>query len=213
MKILVIDDHALVREGLRQVLQCLGDEVQVLQSGTCEQGFCLAQMHHDLDLVLLDYHLPDMTGLSALNQFGRQHPEIPVLMLSGSANVQIMQDVMRAGACGFVTKSSVTDELLTAVRCVLDGDIYEPAQRNWGPDQTNPSPVAEERAPLSRKQELVLREMLNGRSNREIGQSIGVSEETVKSHVAAILRHFEVQNRTQVVVAAARCGYKPLAHH
>ena len=123
MKILVVDDHALVREGLRQVLKGLEENLEVLQAGNCEQAFALAQRHGDLDLVLLDYHLPDMNGLDALAIFGDRHPELPIVLLSGSANTQIMRQVLQAGAAGFVTKSCVSDELLRAVRSVLDGDI------------------------------------------------------------------------------------------
>lgn len=210
MKILVIDDHALVREGLRQVLKGLEENMEVLQAGTCAQGFVVAQAHHDLDLVLLDYHLPDMTGLAALEFFGKHHPELPILMLSGSANIQIMQQVLQAGAAGFVTKSSLSDELLDAVRRVMDGDVYLPHDLDSGfvPDFSD---TPANLPPLTRRQELVLRELLDGRSNREISETLEISDETVKTHVAAILRHFDVQNRTQAVVAAARCGYKPLA--
>ena len=129
MKILVIDDHALVREGLHQVLKGLDENVVVLQAGYCAQAFTLAEQHPDLDLVLLDYHLPDMTGLQALDIFGAKHPELPVVMLSGSANHQIMRQVLQSGASGFVTKSSMSEELLLAVRKVLDGDVYNPP--NW----------------------------------------------------------------------------------
>jgi DNA-binding NarL/FixJ family response regulator len=208
MKILVIDDHALVREGLSQVLKVLDENVEVLQAGTCSQGFSLAQIHHDLDLVLLDYHLPDMTGLAALAVFGQRHPELPILMLSGSANIQIMRQVLQAGAAGFVTKSSLSDELLDAVRRVLDGDVYLPQDLDAA-FTLESLETDKERPTLTQRQELVLRELLDGRSNREISQTIGISDETVKTHVAAILRHFAVQNRTQAVVAAARFGYKP----
>jgi DNA-binding NarL/FixJ family response regulator len=207
LKILVIDDHALVREGLRQVLKGLDENVEVLQAGTCTQGFALAQTHADLDLVLLDYHLPDMTGLVALDIFGDRHPELPILMLSGSANGQIMRQVLQSGAAGFVTKSGVSDELLHAVRSVLDGDVYW-SQELEAQESQGAALTADERPPLTQRQESVLLQLLDGRSNREISQTIGISDETVKSHVAAILRHFEVQNRTQAVVAAARCGYK-----
>jgi DNA-binding NarL/FixJ family response regulator len=210
MKILVIDDHALVREGLSQVLKVLDENVEVLQAGTCGQGFSLAQIHHDLDLVLLDYHLPDMTGLAALAVFGQRHPELPILMLSGSANIQIMRQVLQAGAAGFVTKSSLSDELLDAVRRVLDGDVYLPQDIDAAFQLESMEPERE-RPALTQRQELVLRELLDGRSNREISQTIGISDETVKTHVAAILRHFAVQNRTQAVVAAARFGYRPAA--
>lgn len=206
MKILVIDDHALVREGLCQVLKGLEESVEVLQAGTCTQGFAIADEHPDLDLVLLDYHLPDMTGLVALGVFGMRHPELPIVMLSGSANMQIMQHVLQAGASGFVTKSGLSDELLQAVRQVLAGGEYLPA----GFDEMGSTPAILEdkvKTGLTHRQDLVLRELLDGRSNREIADTLSISEETVKSHVAAILRHFDVQNRTQAVVAAARSGY------
>lgn len=209
MKILVVDDHALVREGLRQVLKGLEDNLEVLQAGTCGQAFALAETHGDIDLVLLDYHLPDMTGLEALAVFGGKHPELPIVMLSGQASTQIMRQVLQAGAAGFVTKSSVSDELLRAVRSVLDGDVYLPQELNAA--TASAADAASGKAPLTQRQELVLRCLLDGLANRDIAEQLHVSEETVKTHVAAILRYFEVQNRTQAVVAAARFGYLPLS--
>ena len=208
VKILVVDDHSLVREGLCQVLKGLDEHVEVLQAGTCAQAFAQAASHRDLDLILLDYHLPDMTGLDALDILGQRHPELPVVMLSGSANLQIMRQVLRAGAAGFVTKSSLSDELLSAIRQVLVGDVYLPPE--LGTAAPNGSSTAgPEKPSLTQRQELVLHGLLDGRSNREIGEALSISEETIKSHVTAILRHFDVQNRTQAVVAAARRGYRP----
>jgi DNA-binding NarL/FixJ family response regulator len=209
VKILVVDDHALVREGLRQVLKGLEENLEVLQAGNCEQAFVIAQKHGDLDLVLLDYHLPDMNGLDALAIFGDRHPELPIVLLSGSANVLIMRQVLQAGAAGFVTKSCVSDELLRAVRSVLDGDIYLPQELLSAPPQSQQDPGG--KPLLTQRQDLVLRCLLDGLANREIAEHLHVSEETVKTHVAAILRHFDVQNRTQAVVAAARIGYRPLS--
>jgi len=208
VKILVIDDHALVREGLHQVLKGLDENVTVLQAGTCAQAFEITREHLDLDLVLLDYHLPDMTGLDALDIFGRRHPELPIVMLSGSANTQIMRQVLQSGASGFVTKSTLSDELLHAVRLVLDGEVYSPRELEGRSDVSGFDQLPD-KTPLTQRQELVLRELLDGRSNKEIALTLNVSEETVKTHVAAILRHFDVQNRTQAVVAAARSGYRP----
>jgi DNA-binding NarL/FixJ family response regulator len=102
----------------------------------------------------------------------------------------------------------LSDELLDAVRRVLDGDVYLPQDLDAA-FTLESLETDKERPTLTQRQELVLRELLDGRSNREISQTIGISDETVKTHVAAILRHFAVQNRTQAVVAAARFGYKP----
>lgn len=207
MKILVVDDHVLVREGLCQVLKGLDESVCVLQASNCTQAFATAQTHVDLDLVLLDYHLPDMNGLDALKIFGQRHPELPIIMLSGSVNVPIMRQVVRSGAAGFVTKSSLSDELLGAIKLVLDGGVYRPQELEHA--QTSDIPdVSHDKPALTQRQELVLRGLLDGRSNREISEMLNISDETVKSHVTAILRHFSVQNRTQAVVAAARRGYR-----
>jgi DNA-binding NarL/FixJ family response regulator len=204
VKILVVDDHALVREGLQQVLQGLQEQVEVLQAANCGQAFDIALNNPDLDLILLDFHLPDMTGLEALRILGLKHPELPVLILSASSDVMMMRQVLNAGACGFVTKSSLSDELLFAVKKVLEGEVYLPMELRQDEGSESSLDVSK----LTQRQELVLRELLDGRSNREISNTLNISEETVKSHVAAILRHFDVQNRTQAVVAAARFGYR-----
>jgi DNA-binding NarL/FixJ family response regulator len=116
----------------------------------------------------------------------------------------MMRQVLNAGACGFVTKSSLSDELLLAVKKVLEGEVYLPMELR----QDDGSEAGQDVSRLTQRQELVLRELLDGRSNREISNTLNISDETVKSHVAAILRHFDVQNRTQAVVAAARFGYR-----
>ena len=204
MKILVVDDHALVREGLRQVLKGLDEQVQVLQAGTCKQACALAREYLDLDLVLLDYHLPDNNGLEAMAFLAENHPDLPVIVLSGTANVDVMQHVFRAGAAGFVTKSSLSDDLLQAVRTVLDGGVHLPPELTQAAKENGTT-----RSTLTQRQELVLNGLMDGKSNRDIAEQLFLAEETVKSHVAAILRHFDVQNRTQAVVAASRSGYRP----
>lgn len=208
MKILVVDDHALVREGLCQVLKGLDEKVAVLQAANCAEAFVLADGHADLDLVLMDYHLPDMTGLAAIDILGQKHPELPVIMLSGSANPQVMRQVMGAGASGFVTKSSMSEELLLAVREVLDGGIYHQSFQTSAPSPLD-GPALAARPQLTQRQIRVLTGLLDGKANREIAEEMRVAEETVKTHVAAILRHFDVQNRTQAVVSATRAGYRP----
>jgi DNA-binding NarL/FixJ family response regulator len=210
MKILVVDDHALVREGLCQVLKGLDESVEVFLAAHCAQAFAVAQAEVDLDLVLLDYHLPDMNGLAALQAFGEKHPELPIVMLSGSDNIEIMRQVLQAGAAGFVSKSAGSEELLGAIDRVLQGDVYLPTELTNNPGGFSNSFLhATSKPPLTNKQEQVLQHLFDGLSNREICQHLNISEETVKSHITAILRHFDVQNRTQAVVAATRFGYRP----
>jgi len=209
LKILVVDDHALVRAGLSQVLKGLDEQVNVLEAPHCARAFELAAQHPDLDLVLLDYHLPDMNGLEALTIFGKNHPELPIVMLSGSVNPQIMRQVLAKGAAGFLTKSGLSDELLTALRLVLAGDVYLSPDLLSTPAYANATSTHTENAPalLTPRQEEVLYLLLNGRSNKEISQTLELADETTKSHVTGILRAFGVQTRIQAVLAAPRFGY------
>ena len=209
LKVLVVDDHALVREGLRQVLKGLDEHIEVLDAANCARAFEISGSHPDLDMVLLDYHLPDMNGLQALAVFRAQYPELPVVMLSGSANPRTMKEVLARGASGFVTKSSVSDELLGALRQVMAGEVYVPAEAMGADAQPETSgPEGPDAPRFTRRQEDVLRQLLQGRTNREISTSMHLSEETVKSHVSAILRGFGVQTRMQAVLAAGRHGYQ-----
>jgi DNA-binding NarL/FixJ family response regulator len=207
LKILVVDDHALVREGLRQVLKGLDTGVEVLEAASCSRAFDLATTHADIDIVLLDYHLPDMNGLEALDVFARQAPELPIIVLSGSVNPNIMQQVMRKGAAAFLTKSGMSEELLSVTRMVLAGGVYvPPALMNSSPMPLEPE--TRPPAPLfTPRQEEVLHLLLDGRTNKEISRLLGLSDETVKNHISGILRGFGVQTRTQAVLAANRHGY------
>lgn len=208
MKILVVDDHSLVREGLCQVLKGLDTDVDVLEAPNCAQAFELAALHHDLDLILLDYHLPDMTGLEALDVFGAKHPELPIVMLSGSVNPKIMGQVIAKGAAGFITKAGKSNEMLAILRLVLDGEVCIP------PELDNESSLQQAAytagyPPLqfTQRQEEVLHLLLDGRTNREISETLNLAEETIKTHISAILRGFGVKNRVQAVMAASRQGY------
>lgn len=208
MKILVVDDHVLVREGLCQVLQGLAppQATEVLQASNCAQAFEQARYHLDLDLVLLDYHLPDMDGLAALSIFGSRHPELPVVILSGSANPTIMKRVLAQGAAGFITKSGRSDELLRALRLVLDGEVYAPPE--FQSAFTQDGQAAEHSPPvLTPRQEEVLQLLLEGCSNREMGERLLLSDETIKTHITCILRIFGVKNRMQAALEAGRWGY------
>ncbi len=209
MKILIVDDHDLVREGLRQVLKALGDDVEVLDAPNCKFAFELVRQHTSLDLVLLDYQLPDMSGLEALHIFNNQHPELPIVMLSGFINPLLMRQVLSQGAAAFLHKSGNSEELLSAIKVILAGDVYSPpvgtlAQLSGMLGASSPNTPSPKFTP---RQEEVLQLLLDGYSNKEIGKTLSLSDETVKNHVSALLRGFDVTNRTQAVMAASRFGY------
>ncbi|MCM2297574.1 response regulator transcription factor [Rhodoferax sp.] len=210
MKILVVDDHALVREGLCQVLQGFDPMgvTEVLQAATCTRALELAHFNRDLDLVLLDYLLPDMNGLAALEIFAQRHPELPVVILSGSANPSVVQQAMALGAAGFVTKSSLSNTLLDALRQILAGGIYQPD--GFGPLSDTVEGVRTKLTTppvLSPRQQDVLLLLLEGLTNRQICEHLSLGAETVKFHVSNILRIFGVSTRTQAALEAKRWGY------
>jgi DNA-binding NarL/FixJ family response regulator len=211
LKILVVDDHALVREGLCQVLRGLDPDepTDVIQAANCAQAFVQAKAHSDLDLVLLDYHLPDMDGLQALAIFGDTHPELPVVLLSGSANPSVMERALANGAAGFITKSGLSEQLLGALRRILSGEIYRPSDFSAFPDFGTGATSAPRQPPVFSPRLLeVLRLLLDGHTNHEIAELLHVGDETIKTHITTIMRSFNAKTRTQAATEAARWGYR-----
>ena len=209
MKILVVDDHALVREGLHQVLKGLDEQVEVLEAANCAGAFELVAQHHDLDLVLLDYQLPDMNGLDALDVFGQEHPELPIVMLSGAVNPLMMRQAMDKGAAGFLTKAGPSKDMLSTLRKVLDGEIHVPHELLLGGELADSGSTTGGEMPrqLTPRQEQVLYLLLDGYSTKDISQKLFLADETAKTHVSAIIRAFGVKTRLQAVLAASRYGY------
>ena len=174
--------------------------LELLHAGSGAIAIDLLLPHRDIDLVLLDYHLPDINGLEVLRQMGRIQPSLVVLMISGSTTLQLISQSLNAGAAGFVTKSGNTDDLRQAIAQVL-AEVRSQAK----------TAAIATTAPLSKKQEQVLRLLMDGQTNREIAKALFVSEETIKTHVSAILRYFDAENRTQAVRAAVNYAYSTSA--
>lgn len=204
MKILIVDDHALMREGLGQLLAGMYPSLVLLHAANGAQAIAMLLPHRDIDLVLLDYQLPDMTGLDVLRQFARIQPGLVVLVISGSVNPHLMQQTLSAGACGFVQKTGNAQALVRAIDLVLKGGIYRPPEL----EVLNKSGNTDGPNALSPRQETVLQRLMDGQSNREIAQELDVSEETIKTHVSAILRYFNAENRTQAALAALDYGFR-----
>lgn len=209
MKILIADDHLLFREGLRHVLQSLAENVDVIEAGTREQTLDQVRNHADLDLVLLDLVMPGANGFDALEKLSREHPTLPIVVLSASDRVADMRLALDSGALGFVPKSSSAAVMLSAVKLVLAGGMYVPPDLLETGRRSVDSAAGQPTGELTARQWQVLRGIVDGKPNKIISSELNVSEATVKAHVTGVLKALNVSNRTQ----AALAGRRLLDHH
>ncbi len=203
MKVLIVDDHALVRDGLGHLLQVLDDDaVEVLEAATASDALACAATTPDLDLALVDLNLPDRHGHELVAALVAQCPLLPTVVLSASEDPRDIEQVLAAGALGFVPKSSPTPVLVQALRLVLAGGIYvPPALMRAAARAAAPNPHA-----LTERQAAILRRLVDGHSNKVIARELGITEATVKAHVSAIFKALGVSNRTQAARAARELG-------
>jgi DNA-binding NarL/FixJ family response regulator len=218
VKILVIDDHELVREGLRPHLEQLGapgEDVLVLQAGSYALGVEIATQNRDLDLVLLDFNLPNVVGFAALVDLQERFPDLPVVIVSGQDDPSLMRETFERGALGFIPKTSTGAVIVNALRLVLSGGTYVPREAmgaarkpaSAGPP-ANGFGDAAARLGITPRQAEVLALMLAGKPNKAICRELELAEGTVKSHVAAVLKALDVSNRVEAVIAASKLGLK-----
>jgi DNA-binding NarL/FixJ family response regulator len=209
MKLLIVDDHAILREGLVALLQQFEQGADVLQASDTVEGLRLAEAHPDLDAVFLDLNMPDQSGMEVIPVFAKRCPQLPVIVLSSSENPSDVRLALKSGAFGYVPKSASPRNILSALRLVLAGEIYvPPLMLDLGPVSTDGSArVASEGGErLTERQTEVLRQLCRGLSNKEISRALDLSEKTTKSHITAIFKALSVVNRTQAASAARRAG-------
>jgi DNA-binding NarL/FixJ family response regulator len=211
MKLLIVDDHPMVREGLAAFLEQLGPDTAVLQAGDASGALALAAEHADLDVVILDLALPGLDGLSAIAEFGRSCPQLPVIVLSASEDAQQARSALARGALGYVPKSASRHALLSAIRLVLNGEIYVPPLVLGNSESPKPAARAvrtsSDQPRLTDRQIDVLRRLSEGHANKTIARDLDLSEKTVKAHVSAIFRALNVVNRTQAAAAGRVAGF------
>lgn len=192
--LLIIDDHAVVRIGLAQLLLQLPGGCEVSQAADLQQAQAVLAARPDVALVVLDVHLPGMPPLGALSALRRSFPLLPVLLLSADTDRDLAARALREGAAGWVPKSADGRALLAAVELVLQGGCYVPAFL-----RQRPAAAAEES--LTGRQIEVLAQLIQGRSNKEIARALGMAEPTVKGHLVTIFRVLRVRNRAEAVSA------------
>ncbi|WP_209542390.1 response regulator transcription factor [Variovorax sp. 1615] len=219
MKILIADDHRLVIEAVKAKLSELEPGIEFVLVMSVDE--LLAGATDDLDLALIDLNMPGADGQAHIDEIRRRHPAVPVIVLSGYEDPAIMRAALERGVLGFIPKAYSPEVMLSAVRLVLAGGVYVPPMMLTAlppgivagvapqPDAARApgAPAASQtlehlRNVLTERQVEVLQLLSQGKPNKLIGRSLGISEGTVKIHLAAIFRALNVRNRTEAVVAA-----------
>ncbi|MCW9078461.1 MAG: response regulator transcription factor, partial [Gammaproteobacteria bacterium] len=218
--VLLADDHALVREGLKHALVDLDSDLEFIEAATAAEVVDRLSSHPTIKLALLDLVMPGSTGFGLLAHVCNTYPNLPVTILSGSTDPAQMRKALDVGASGFITKSASAEIMLSALRLVMAGGIYVPPEM-VRPDSATAETINDpyRRLPLgtdkdarsdalTTRQHEVLERLEEGKSNKQIARELELSEHTVKIHVTRILRALGVSNRTQAAVVARAQGKK-----
>jgi DNA-binding NarL/FixJ family response regulator len=217
MKILVVDDHVLIRDALRGVLNELRPDAIVLEASDCQQAMQSVAQCTDLELILLDLGLPDADGFAALEELREQYPSLPIVVLSALQDRDSVTRALDLGAVGFIPKSAQRAVMVSALALVFAGGIYVPPEilrREETPGKQTQRSISDGR-PLSpgdlgltERQMEVLALMLRGKSNKAICRALELAEPTVKNHVTAVLRALRVTSRAEAIVVVNQLGWK-----
>lgn len=219
MKFMLIDDHAMFREGVALLLKPLVQPLEIWEAGSCEEAFAVLDQRGQPDVVLIDLALPGMSGIEGLGVLHERYPEIPLVALSSSDDRASVLEALDAGAMGFIPKSSTSDVMRGALTLILAKGIYLPpkvflnthpsllAAPAQAPAKETPRPaVRPSDLGLTPRQADVLYQILQGKSVKLISRDMALSQSTVKAHTSAVLRALNVTTRVQAVVAAGRLG-------
>jgi DNA-binding NarL/FixJ family response regulator len=201
LNILVVDDHALFREGMSYVLDKLEDGVTILEASNYDEAISLLDKFPNIDLVLFDLSMPDKDGFTLLSYCRENFPLVPAVVLSASKEHNDLNRALNGGALGFIPKDTTSKVMLNALRLIMSGEIYIPAsmtQRSSDNEKTIES--------LTPRQYEVVEMMMKGLSNKKIALEIGIAEATIKMHVTAIFKRLGVSNRTEAALAAQKLG-------
>jgi two-component system response regulator DegU len=215
MKVLIVDDHALVRRGMAYVVRECFPDAEVEEGATANEAIALMD-NKGVDIALVDVRMPDFDGLELLRSLKEKWPQVPVIMLSTYDQALYVKRALSDGAAGYMLKDATPDDLGQAIRVALSGsgNVLSPRviQNLFEENDSSENDGASGRHPefsLTHRERDILGFLAEGRSNRDIAQHLYLSEKTVKAHLAAIFRKLGVANRTQAAMAAVSMGIEP----
>lgn len=214
MKVLVVDDHSLFREGLRLLLASMDAGIETSVAASSAEGLDLVAQA-PADIVLLDWHMEGLAGVQAIEAFRSALPQSRLIVLSGEKSATLVRTAIDNGAVGFIPKDDSPENLLLALKTIASGGIYLPSALLSGlserpPHLDDPAPKDLKHVfpSLTDRQIDVLSAMLRGLPNKVIARELGISDQTVKTHLSAVFRQLDVQTRTEAVYFCARHGVK-----
>ena len=208
---IIVDDHPLFRDAMRQALTGAFENMEIGEAAGLDEAVAMLQDSRETDLVLLDLYMPGVQGFSGLMYLRAQFPEVPVIIVSANEDSNIIRRSLGFGASGYISKSLGAEDIRTAIRSVLEGQVWTPP--DYDPAGTEPDEddrIAARMASLTPQQVRVLMMLNQGLLNKQIAYELGVSEATVKAHVSAILQKLGVDSRTQAVIAVNRVNRNQL---
>jgi two-component system nitrate/nitrite response regulator NarL len=216
IRVLLVDDHTLFRSGIKSLLQRNDDFEVIGEAGDGLEGIKRARSLKP-DVVLLDLHMPGVSGLEAVKVIAEEMPEISVLMLTVSEDAQDLVDALRAGASGYLLKNIETDALIDAIRRAAQGESVVSQQMTAKLIQgvRNPpkaDPAGGDRDRFSPRERDILAALAHGESNKEIARKLDLAESTVKIHVQNIFKKLNMSSRVQVALYAVEHGYGQTRH-
>jgi len=205
-RFVIADDHPLFRGALKEAVGNLFRASKVFEAGGFEELQSLLERESDIDLVLLDLTMPGVRGFSGLLYLRAQFPGVPVVVVSASEEPNVIRRCMEFGASGFLPKTLGVDQMGVAIRKVLEGGVWVPADVDLTAQDadTDTRDLVAKLSTLTPQQVRVLMMLSEGLLNKQIAYELGVSEATVKAHVSAILQKLGVESRTQAVIAASK---------
>jgi DNA-binding NarL/FixJ family response regulator len=202
LKILVVDDHILVREGLCYVLEKLGNNTNIVEADNYQQAVNLLHNDDDIDLILIDLNMPGEDGFTLLEFCRANYPSLPAIVLSASKQRADMQQALKNGALGFIPKDSTSQVMLGALRTIMTGELYIPPLMN---DYNTQAQLNIDNTFTPRQKQVMIM-VVQGLSNKSIALELGIAEATIKMHVSSIFKALGVQNRTEAALAAHKLG-------
>ena len=210
--LLIADDHPLYRDALRGALSLSLPALSLLEAGDLTSTVSILQ-EQDVDLLLLDLHMPGSNDLFGLLHIRKLFPELPVAVVSGTEDATIISKIVGAGALGFIPKTASSGDIAEAVQVILDGDIWVPESVSEQIEEIDEefAELADKVASLTPSQYKVLCFMRDGLLNKQIGYNLDIAEATVKAHVTAIFKKLGINNRTQAVLIASQLELEPPA--